>query len=954
MKELKKMEHSIEKDIEMKEDCCQDLINKAFQKLQSAIYFEKQNLHLRHQMVEFCNKDIKQELKKLEDRLKDPKDSFVQELQKIGLFLLPKKIGKKEDEKKEDNLILNDYEYENNIVERIMIYADIPIELHIISVMWLILFGSKLDLELDKYCWGNRLVIDDDIKEIKKGRRLYKPYQKQYQQWWSKATQETNHLLKNGENVCILNLDIRNYFHSVRIDFDKLKKESDVEPKDERLWDLFVQIHVKYNDVLKKYGIRDKEDLTGCALPVGLLSSSLLGNWYLMEFDRKVNEALRPVYYGRYVDDILIVTKSPEKPENVPEFLKNLHLGFTMEKKDDQKCDDTMWHFSDFPNLKLQQDKIFLYYFDHHYSNELLSKFEIEQKERSSEYRFLSDEEDTHFKDDFMDFESCFYQEESTKARFKPQIENKFKLAVFLAKFIRKRIERGKDYGKEKEKQIKKYFQGSILIKHYYFWEKLFTIFVVSDDGKSIVELYQAIEKEVGEHLEIKVKDWPNLEQKVLDEIKDNLKEYLKDALCTALSIKHDVKTDELVEKKLGLVKKDWVDYHSIYYNRAHYEKQLLGSLYKDGKYDLENVRLPYDLHLFEFFYALSYNKIMECNENNPDALEFDITKIIKIAIDKYTHHNKGVSEEKLENISLERKELPFPVIELKDEETAKDKMTIACVNKLVDKKVVASSRRGKRHMKSQDVEVYDFILDNLIKTKEYDMFVMPELSLPWDMLPSFIQFSRIHQVAFVAGMEYKKIGNVVYNFVLTCLPVIINHSKDCLPVFRLKKEYAPIEKDYSVKELFDIPKTEDKYILFKWKGLHFTVFNCFELTNVADRSKFVSIVDALIAIAYNHDVPYYDNIAEVISRDLHCYMVLNNVSEPGSSQIIAPKKTEFKTLLKTIRGTTPRNMVAIETAEIDIKGLRLYQRYLQQDKDKSFKPLPAGYKRDVERLKNV
>ena len=948
------------------------IVKEAFCKLQSSTYFEKLNLHLRHKMVEFCydNRLEGFENKILDDEYDDV--FFNGLLNRVGLFMLPKKLCKQDKDNEDGNLICNDYNYDNNVVERLMIYADIPVELHIVAVLWLMFFGPELDLQLDKYCWGNRLLIDSDTKEIKKGRWLYKPYQKQYQQWWSKATEEANHLLKNKENVCILNLDIQNYFHSVRFDFDELdflKPKQDDGSEEfklkKRVWDLLIQVHDHYNKTLKSYGIWSGEEEKGFALPVGLPTSSLLGNWYLKDFDKKVNEELAPVYYGRYVDDILIVSKSGKKPENVVDYINGLHLGLEMSKKQDGKKDDdkkkesVFWCFTNHPELKLQEEKIFLYHFDHRYTSELLSKFEKEQLERSSEYRFLSDEEDKNFNDDCLDFESCFDQEESTKARFKPQIENKYKLSVFLAKFIRRRIERGKNYGKNKDKskdkevQIKKYFQGSILIKHYYFWEKLFTLYVVSEDKSSICELHNKIEEEINK-LEIKrIDEWKKDFEDKKEKIKENLRDYLKCALLSAMSISHLDELDEMIVKKTHVESKEWQQYRTVFINRCHYERQILGGLYNEGVYHLDGLKLPYNLKLSELVFALTYNKIKDYGTLEQCELELDTCEIIRRAVEKYHELNGYKEDDRLHIISFGDGSEPWSVVELNDG-LEKDKLTIVSVNQLVEKKTVQSSRRGKRQLKSQDVESYVFILDSLVKLKEFDMFVMSELSLPWDMLPTFMQFSRNHQVAFVAGMEYLKIGDVVYNFVITCLPIEIDHSKDCIPIFRLKKAYAPQEVDYSRDELFKIPKSKDPFHLYKWKGMHFTVFNCFELTDVADRSKFVSIVDALIAVAYNHDVPYFDNIAEVVSRDLHCYMVLNNVSEPGSSQISAPKKSEYKILLKTIRGTTPRNVVTIETAEIDIKGLRLYQRYLQQDKDKPFKSLPAGYKRDVERLKNV
>ena len=915
------------------------IVEQAFQKLQSSLYFEKQNLQLRHKMVEFCSKGIKNQLDDLEGHLLNPAYNFQSELGKIGLFFLPKKLENKDGKTQGDNLICNDYRYEENVVKRLMIYADIPIELHIIAVMWLMKFGPKLDEQLDKYCWGNRLIIDSDTHEIKEGRWLYKPYQRQYQQWWSKATEEANHLLENAENVCILNLDIQNYFHSVRIGFDELKVEMNVDEEDERLWNVFVDIHKKYNEVFAQKGFRETDFENGYALPVGLRSSSVLGNWYLKGFDEQVNEELSPAYYGRYVDDILVVTKSSKKPEKIEDFIEKLSIGL---KKDEK---DNSWRLMDYPTLKLQQEKMFLYFFDTNYSTELLSKFEKEQKERSSEFRFLSDEEDVDFNDDFMDFESCFDEMSDSKARFKPQSENKFKLACYLAKFIRRRLERGKDYEKKKEKQIRKYFKGSILISHYYFWEKLFTLYVISEDDSAIVKLYKSIKKSI-ERLKIEKIEWWRELSIGKEEIKENLIEYLNNALVSAMSVEHKGALDKPIKDLLGMKDDETPsskDYRSFHFNRSHYEKRILAALFDKeyNNYKLESnnlIELPYDVKLSEITYAAFHNSL---NDKTTGSWNSVLEGVLETVKDKWKPE-----------IQISRERVFFNTERADEKEKCSDLITVVCVNQLVMENALRDSRRGKRKLSSAVVETYENILDKLTKIGDYDMFVMPELSLPWDMLQSFMRFSANQQVGFVAGMEYLNINNTVYNFVLTCVPFEKDHVRDCLPVFRLKKYYAPKEEDTIRAEAFELPERNSvKLNLFEWKGMRFTVFNCYELTNESERAKFVSEIDAMFVVAYNKDVNYYDSLAEETCRDLHCYVVLNNISQYGNSQVIAPLKSEFRTLLKTVRGTTLKNLITTEIAEFNIKELRLFQKYQQQNKDKSIKPLPAGYNRNNERL---
>ncbi len=75
---------------------------------------------------------------------------------------------------------------------------------------------------------------------------------------------------------------------------------------------------------------------TGCGLPIGNLTSQLFGNIYMNDFDHFVKRDLKIKYYGRYVDDFLLVHKDKDYlKEMIPvmkKYLKdnlqlNLHPG---------------------------------------------------------------------------------------------------------------------------------------------------------------------------------------------------------------------------------------------------------------------------------------------------------------------------------------------------------------------------------------------------------------------------------------------------------------------------------------------------------------------------------------------------------------------------------------------------------------------------------------------------
>jgi hypothetical protein len=131
----------------------------------------------------------------------------------------------------------------------------------------------------------------------------------------------------NYKDDCyILKLDISGYFMNIRRDllFSMIKKELE-KRRDKVAFDFSLVIYlldkVINNDPTKECIVRgNKKDWQGlpktkslfysksnCGLPIGNLTSQLFANIYLNDFDHFVKKNLEIRYYGRYVDDIVIV-----------------------------------------------------------------------------------------------------------------------------------------------------------------------------------------------------------------------------------------------------------------------------------------------------------------------------------------------------------------------------------------------------------------------------------------------------------------------------------------------------------------------------------------------------------------------------------------------------------------------------------------------------------------------
>ena len=177
---------------------------------------------------------------------------------------------------------------------------------------------------------------------------------------------------------------------------------------------------------------------------------------------------------------------------------------------------------------------------------------------------------------------------------------------------------------------------------------------------------------------------------------------------------------------------------------------------------------------------------------------------------------------------------------------------------------------------------------------------------------------------------------------------MIIDGVKDAVVGYRLKNHYSHFEELIIKGFGYVVPKPNPyRYDLINFRNLYFSSYYCFELADTFHRSLFRSKVDLLIASEWNKDTPYFSNIVETLSRDLHCYFAQVNTSQYGDSRLTQPTQTARKDIMKLKGGNN--DIILVE--EINIKKLRDFQlKYFERikaDNDTSFKPLPPDWNRD-------
>ena len=205
--------------------------------------------------------------------------------------------------------------------------------------------------------------------------------------------------------------------------------------------------------------------------------------------------------------------------------------------------------------------------------------------------------------------------------------------------------------------------------------------------------------------------------------------------------------------------------------------------------------------------------------------------------------------------------------------------------------------------------------------------------------------FSRRNDIAIICGVEHISNKNKeVFNYSATMLPFNHGGFNNVLTDLRLKINYSPEEKRQITGRKHKIParRKNEKLRIYKWKGCIFTVFNCFELTDISKRAKFKGNVDFVVAIEHNQDTEYFSNITESVARDIHSYVIQVNSSHFGDSRITQPAKSYKKDIVRIKGGIN----TTILTSEIDISQLRKFQDkdFLLQKEHEYLKSTPPNF----------
>lgn len=958
-----------------------------YKKIKSYYYFEKTMLYnktklsLWEESEESMNEAIYQLALFLKSLDSDVPDSiYLQEFYNtVKVKAFPKTFDNTD---KLNKQIIRNGNADGGIINKVNFFIDAPIELMILDMIWVLMLGKLVSENhlLIKNVYGNVLDTShlydisnpDLIKGINFNSKIsFKKYFNQYKKWKDSAFELMQSRYKNGKDSILLAIDVKNYFYNVKFKFSSLNKYIE---KDERLELLdplsrvIEELYKKYTLEIQKYrsdtnaNVLEKE----YALPIGLLSSCLIANLYLNKFDDEIVSKICPLYYARYVDDIiLVVDKTSNKKINIDSVMDNIFVSRAMLSR----VDDKTYQINEMSNLQISKDKIKIIYIDHYETRALIDMLVEKTKIGASEYKYLPD-----VNAKLSTFYDSAYNS-STKEN-DPTIEellftnDKNKAARYLKDFIRvlKNISlNGKDDVEinNRIEQIRRYYNGFEGIEFREAWIDIFTVFILRGLFEKVTEFFFSM-KALIDQLKLK-KNEIIKDDTILEQIKEALIDELEIAFSISLALclgKDERKTfKSLLEIHYGkIIKMAESVREANMFNLNLTSYPLISFIYTDGTdYSLLQVEL-------EEINKITANSKKEGKFLNRRKLNlspifinyFDFS--ISYFIDQYTRggnifinsipyftknfkqFNDNITTGLLleETITpkedLSKKKIHLQQIEVftskANEAFGQEIMRVALASIWIDEKehVLTALMDSKNSLTlSNKRKLYD-LLNESVK-KRADMIVFPEFYLPIAWLQDISKFAQDNRIIIISGLQYVKSDGHAYNYMVTIQPFSsdMNH-RNAVTLIREKNNYSDEEKiGLSNLNLECGSNNISSARIITCNNISWSEMLCFELTSIEYRSELVGKIELLVIPELNRDTNYFANIVESSARDLHSFIIQSNTSKYGDSRITGPYQSHYRNIVQVKGGKEDVMLVAdLQVGEL-IKKRQSYKSELEE-----------------------
>lgn len=887
------------------------------------------------------------------------------------------------------------------------VMAQCSIDFHVLSTLWILKVGNLFDAKLAGCAMGNRLRRSQDgtkINELSLG--SFEPYLMPFRKWRDNGIDAMRAALDEGKKIVALTADVASFYHELNPGFmlapafvkDVLALELDDEQS--KLHRLFIRALEAWAQLtpLKK------------GLPVGLPASAVVANVALVELDRAIEKQVVPLYYGRYVDDILLVMENGAGFGSTTELWNWLfarssgNLAWVdVQAESDKKIafqpsyladSDSKAHFANAKN------KVFMLAGDP--GKALVDAIAHQIHARASEWRAMPrlPRLPKHVGTDLLTATQSDGDAADNLRKADALTMRRAGFAIKLRDFEAYERDLHPDDWKEHRRAFFRAFTQHVLVLPQFFdlavyLPRVIRLATACEDFLDLRKIINAVRRlctQVDEKCTVGIKAYEEGNPYPKEELLIRWRAQLFGSVLESITAAFPPRLS-----KTG--KQGWAahmaDCHEILVPGFEFFEHQFSVKW----YQAQHARLfSFDLAHMPFrFIGLPVEMIAQrgipakktiftsvevqglVRSAVVDGIE-QLTKWVKLKglphgllfatrpfnlpelfiLNKDAHAPQGQASMRaavlaLRGFNLNEKMPCFDkhgVLQIPDSTTPrKHGIAVSSWQTHLDSWTAAVMRD-----RDPDKDRYarlNRLLDGVIaQPHESRYFVLPELALPahW-----FIRIARKLQgrgISLITGIEYLHASKArVRNQVWAAL----SHDGlgfTSLMIYRQDKQRPALHEEQEIHRLAGLEMKPET----SWKGgippivqhgdFRFALLVCSELTNISYRAALRGRVDALFVPEWNQDTETFNPLVESAALDMHAYIVQCNDRQYGDSRIRAPFKDSWKRDVLRVKGGVTDYCVI---GEIDVLALRKFQSSYRSP-DKPFKPVPDGFEISFER----
>ena len=869
--------------------------------------------------------------------------------------------------------------------------ARCSLDFHVLSSLWLLKVGHLYDEKLGDCAFGSRLRrgLNKKVNPLSLG--SFRPYLKPFRDWRDGGIEAMRKALSAKKRVVSLTADVSSFYHELNPGFmldEKFKKILDLNlsPEQEKLNRLFIRALKSWaqSTPLKK------------GLPVGLPASAVVANVALVELDRLIEQQVAPLYYGRYVDDILLVMENGARFRSIQALWEWLFdradgkLSWVEEKKEEiqfkpEYLGDSKVRFAN------QKNKVFL--LEGETGLTLVDSIAHQIHQRASEWRALPNLplSATHVATDLVAATQHDGEIADNLRKTDALTMRRAGFAIKLRDFEAYERDLKPDAWKEHRKAFFRAFCQHVLVLPHFFELAIYLPRVVKlatacEDFESLRKIIQRLEnihQAVEKTCRPTIKACPD-EQKldepdILTRWKLQLDLTVHESIVSALPPRLSKAGKEswqthIVEPGIEIGAFPVKSLQSLQallfsFDLAHQPFRVIG-LPKEmvsqrgvpAKKSVSLLVAPQVLLSPEIVTGIAtLSSWIRFTNGLPHGLlfatrPFNLAELFVVAREPFAEASHPALKEvvfALRGFTLDDKTPRFDksgVLQIPDGEREKT-IGIAVSSWKTELQSWVASVMGMSDPDAKRYARLNRLVNSVIsEPRRSRYFVLPELALPAQWFMRIALKLQARGISLITGVEYLHASKSrVRNQVWTAL----SHDGLGFPstmIYRQDKQRPALHEEQELQRLAGLELKPDKHWLkppvIQHGRFRFALLVCSELTNIGYRAALRGQVDALFVPEWNQDTETFNALVESAALDIHAYIVQCNDRQYGDSRIRAPSKDSWLRDVLRVKGGTEDYSV---TGVIDIEALRAFQSSYRSPCG-AFKPVPDGFQIAVER----